>query len=222
MALGTGLVRAAASPGGSAGADSGGPAGCGGCRRHRFRENGGRIPAATHPALARWRARGGAICGADEGTHQRPEQPPEPALRATGNSRLSLGEGETAELWQYCVTAEPSAESDCVEGLHADPLQSIAVIRLFLAKWYEPPPAGALHYSTLIQQVLSPIGERCGVTAAEAYRTLCLDGPFHAVGETDFIELLRGLAAPDRLFFDSFAARQLDLAAAHDLASRSV
>lgn len=109
-----------------------------------------------------------------------------------------------------------------MEGLHADPLQSIAVIRLFLAKWYEPPPAGALHYSTLIQQVLSPIGERCGVTAAEAYRTLCLDGPFHAVGETDFIELLRGLAAPDRLFFDSFAARQLDLAAAHDLASRSV
>jgi ATP-dependent Lhr-like helicase len=97
----------------------------------------------------------------------------------------------------------PAADADCVDGLHADLLQSIAAIRLFLAKWYEPPAANALHYSTLVQQVLSLIGERYGLTAAEAYRLLCLSGPFRGVSEADFIELLRGLAANGLLMQDA-------------------
>jgi ATP-dependent Lhr-like helicase len=117
--------------------------------------------------------------------------------------RAGRREGETAELWQYCVTPKPAADADCVDGLHADLLQSIAVIRLFLAKWYEPPAANALHYSTLVQQVLSLIGERYGLTAAEAYRLLCLSGPFRGVSEADFIELLRGLAANGLLMQDA-------------------
>ena len=111
--------------------------------------------------------------------------------------------GEAAELWQYCVTEEPASDADCVDGLHADLLQAIAVIRLFLAKWYEPPAAAALHYSTLVQQILSLIGERCGVTAAEAYRLLCLRGPFGGVSEADFIELLRSLAAHGLIMQDA-------------------
>lgn len=111
--------------------------------------------------------------------------------------------GEAAVLWQYCVAEALSADSDCVAGLYPDLLQAIAVIRLFLSKWYEPPSAGALHYSTLVQQVLSLIGERHGVTAAEAYRTLCLEGPFRGVCESDFIELLRALSAGDLIFQDA-------------------
>ncbi len=117
--------------------------------------------------------------------------------------RAGRREGEVAELWQYCVTEEPAADSGCVAGLHADLLQAIAVIQLFLAKWYEPPPASALHYSTLVQQILSLIGERCGVTAVEAYRVLCLAGPFQGVSETDFIELLRSLAAQQLIMQDA-------------------
>jgi ATP-dependent Lhr-like helicase len=117
--------------------------------------------------------------------------------------RAGRREGETAELWQYCVTEEPAADSGLEAGLHQDLVQSIAVIRLFLAKWYEPPPSGALHYSTLVQQVLSLIGERCGVTAAAAYRILCLGGPFRGVSESDFIELLRSLAAKDLIVQDA-------------------
>ena len=117
--------------------------------------------------------------------------------------RAGRREGETAELWQYCATEEPSADSDCVSGLHVDLLQSIAIIRLFLAKWYEPPPASALHYSTLIQQILSLIGERCGVTVADAFRTLCLSGPFRRVSENDFIELLRSLTANELIMQDA-------------------
>ena len=117
--------------------------------------------------------------------------------------RAGRREGETAELWQYCVTEAPAIDAECVDGLHADLLQSIAVIRLFLDKWYEPPAANALHYSTLVQQILSLIGERCGVTAVEAYRLLCLRGPFRGVGEADFIELLRALAANGLLMQDA-------------------
>ena len=117
--------------------------------------------------------------------------------------RAGRREGEMAELWQYCVTADPAGYADCVDGLHEDLLQAIAVIRLFLARWYELPAANALHYSTLVQQILSLIGERCGVTAAETYRLLCLSGPFRGVGETDFVELLRALAANGLLMQDA-------------------
>ncbi len=110
---------------------------------------------------------------------------------------------ETAVLWQYCAVENPSDNSDCVDDLYPDLVQAIAVIRLFLSKWYEPPETGALHYSTLVQQVLSLIGERHGITAADAYRTLCKTGPFDEVSEADFIELLRALAAADLIFQDA-------------------
>jgi ATP-dependent Lhr-like helicase len=117
--------------------------------------------------------------------------------------RAGRRDGETAELWQYCVVDPVLENSSCEAGLFQDFLQSLAVIRLFLAKWYEPPPAGALHYSTLVQQILSLIGERCGVTAAEAYQTLCLGGPFVGVSQSDFVELLRSLAAHDLIVQDA-------------------
>lgn len=121
--------------------------------------------------------------------------------------RAGRRDGKSAELWQYCLTNEVARAGDCPSGLQVDLIQSIAVIRLFLAKWYEPPPAGGLHYSTLVQQILSLIGERCGLTAAAAYRILCKDGPFSEVSETDFIALLRSLAASDLIMQD--ANRQL-------------
>lgn len=101
--------------------------------------------------------------------------------------------GEAARLWQYCVAEEPRANMACAAGLHADLVQALAIIRLYLARWYEPPRAAALHTSTLVQQILALIGERHGISAADAYRTLCLTGPFGNVSEADFIELLRAL-----------------------------
>lgn len=115
--------------------------------------------------------------------------------------RAGRRDGKAAELWQYCLT-EPAA-TDVLGGLQLELVQCIAVIRLFLAKWYEPPPSGGLHYSTLIQQVLSLIGERFGLTAAAAYRVLCKEGPFSEVSETDFIELLRSLAAQGLIMQDA-------------------
>ncbi len=104
---------------------------------------------------------------------------------------------ETARLWQYCLADEvankPHADMGGAAGLHPGLIQALAIIRLYLAKWYEPPRSAALHYSTLVQQILALIGERHGVSAADAYRVLCLNGPFDNVNEADFIELLRAL-----------------------------
>jgi ATP-dependent Lhr-like helicase len=111
--------------------------------------------------------------------------------------------GEAARLWQYCVAEEPGADMGCAAGLHPDLVQALAIIQLYLGKWYEPPRAGALHYSTLVQQILALIGERHGVSAADAYRALCLNGPFGNVSEADFIELLRALAGHGLIMQDA-------------------
>ena len=100
---------------------------------------------------------------------------------------------EPARLWQYCLAETTGGTLGAAAGLHPGLVQALAIIRLYLAKWYEPPRSGALHYSTLVQQILALIGERHGVSAADAYRALCLHGPFSNISETDFIELLRAL-----------------------------
>jgi ATP-dependent Lhr-like helicase len=41
-----------------------------------------------------------------------------------------------------------------------------------VARWCEPPREGALHLSTLVQQLLSLIAQYGGATAADAYRVL--------------------------------------------------
>lgn len=117
--------------------------------------------------------------------------------------RAGRRDGDIAVLWQYCIAETLSPGGNCVDSLHQDLLQAVAIIQLFLAKWYEPPQVGALHYSTLIQQVLSLIGECHGVTAAQAYLRLCQTGPFKNVSEANFIAVLRAMAAKDLLMQDA-------------------
>ena len=117
--------------------------------------------------------------------------------------RAGRREGDVAVLWQYCVANTLSPGADCVDSLYQGLVQAVAVIQLFLAKWYEPPRVGSLDYSTLIQQVLSLIGERYGTTAAQAYITLCKTGPFNEVSEANFIALLRAMAAKDLVMQDA-------------------
>lgn len=117
--------------------------------------------------------------------------------------RAGRREGDVAVLWQYCIADTLSPSASCIASLHQDLIQAVAVIELFLAKWYEPPSADALDYSTLIQQVLSLIGERHGTTAAQAYTLLCKTGPFKGVSETKFIALIRAMAAKDLVMQDA-------------------
>jgi ATP-dependent Lhr-like helicase len=74
-------------------------------------------------------------------------------------------------------------------------IQSVAMVDLLIERWNESPPPGALHLSTLVQQVLSLVAQRGGVRADDAWRALCATGPFGAVGASLFGALLRDLAA---------------------------
>ncbi len=94
---------------------------------------------------------------------------------------------------------EPVVETDSPpqDRLRAELVQAIAMVRLLTMKWCEPPTAGALHLSTLVQQLLSLIAQYGGATATDAWRVLCRDGAFVAVSADTFAKLLRELGKND-------------------------
>jgi ATP-dependent Lhr-like helicase len=85
--------------------------------------------------------------------------------------------------------------ADLRTELRTDLVQALATVELLIQRWIEPPRAGALHLSTLVQQILSLIAEHGGVSAQRAFQTLCVSGPFDAVDSTLFIAVLRDLGA---------------------------
>ena len=91
-------------------------------------------------------------------------------------------------------------------------VQTVAMIRLLINRWVEPPPPAALHLSTLIQQVLSLTAQHGGFRAADAYRALCSSGPFDTVDQSTFAQLLRDLASHELLCQTHDGTIVLDLA----------
>lgn len=105
--------------------------------------------------------------------------------------------GEPSVMRIYIEEPELEPGSPPQDRLRTELVEAIAMVRLLLTKWCEPPNAGALHLSTLVQQVLSLIAQYGGATAADAWRVLCRDGAFPAVREEVFITLLRELGTHD-------------------------
>lgn len=119
--------------------------------------------------------------------------PPSVASMRQRLGRSGRREGDPAILRIYIQEDELTDRSDPSDCLRAGLVQTIAMVRLLLAKWYEPPPSGGLHLSTLVQQVLSLIAQYGGVTAAQAYNVLCKNGPFPLANSQMFAEFLRSL-----------------------------
>lgn len=105
--------------------------------------------------------------------------------------------GEPSVMRIYIEEPELEPDSPPQDRLRAELVEAIAMVRLLMTKWCEPPNAGALHLSTLVQQVLSLIAQYGGARAADAWRVLCRDGAFPAVTEEVFIKLLRELGTHD-------------------------
>lgn len=102
--------------------------------------------------------------------------------------------GEPAVLRIYLAEPQINPRAPLADQLRAQLVQSIAMLRLLIEGWCEPPFGNALHLSTLIQQVLSAIAQHGGVTAADAHRALCGPGsPFTSVSPSLFAALLEGL-----------------------------
>lgn len=102
-----------------------------------------------------------------------------------------------AELRIYVSEAGLDVRSGPVDQLRPDVVQTIAMVRLLLDRWLEPPGQQGLQLSTLVQQTLSLIAQHGGVTAQEAYRTLCGPGPFAGVDAARFTALLRAMHAAE-------------------------
>ncbi|MBI3043996.1 MAG: DEAD/DEAH box helicase [Betaproteobacteria bacterium] len=101
--------------------------------------------------------------------------------------------GEPAILRIYSLEAPWEGDLPINDRLRAQLMETVAMVQLLLAGWYEPPRVSGLHLSTLIQQILSLVAERGGVSAGNAWEILCARGPFPNVSKRQFVELLRGL-----------------------------
>ena len=140
--------------------------------------------------------------GIDIGTvHSVAQVGPPPSVAAL---RQRLGRsgrrGEPAILRIYVTEPAVDPRTSLPDQLRAGLVQSIAMLDLLLEGWCEPPDQGALHLSTLIQQVMSAIAQHGGVTAEAAYRALCgRGGPFTSITQAQFAALLRGLGENDAL-----------------------
>ena len=100
---------------------------------------------------------------------------------------------EPAVLRGFIVEEELGNALTLLDELRGQLVQSIAMVQLLLARWYEPPAPRQLHLSTLVQQVLSVIAQHGGVLAKDLYAALCGSGPFHGVDREVFEQLLRCL-----------------------------
>lgn len=117
--------------------------------------------------------------------------------------RSGRRKGEPAILRGFVIESELSANSHLVDELRLDVFELCAMVSLLLDNWFEPPKTDGLHLSTLVQQLLSLIAQKGGITAVNAYSSLCIDGPFSNINKSDFVALLRHLAAKDLIQQDS-------------------
>lgn len=105
--------------------------------------------------------------------------------------------GEPPVLRIYIQESDITPNTPLQDLLRTELVQTIAMINLMGQKWYEPPPPGRLHFSTLVQQLLSIIAHIGGITAHRAWQALCHTGPFQGIDTAVFGNFLRSLGHYD-------------------------
>jgi len=111
--------------------------------------------------------------------------------------------GEPAILRSYAIEDEITKLSGYSDRLREGLVQSIAMVRLLVRGWFEPPNSRGLHLSTLVQQVLSIVAERGGANAQKLYRDLVVNGAFSGLSVQEFADLLRSIARDDLITQDA-------------------
>ena len=109
--------------------------------------------------------------------------------------RSGRHENEPQVMRMYVRETSPHFSSKLTELLYPDLLRAIALTRLMLKKWLEPPETGKMHASTLIHQILSCLKQTGGTSAVNLHRTLIERGPFRRITMDFFKAVLKQLAA---------------------------
>ncbi|RKP55918.1 DEAD/DEAH box helicase [Pararobbsia silviterrae] len=128
--------------------------------------------------------------------------PPSVASLRQRMGRSGRRHGEPSIVRCYCVERPVARDADLSDGVRESLVQTIAMIRLMLARWVEPPRAQGMHVSTLVQQILSLIAERGGCRASALWDMLVESGPFEQIDKPTFAAILRSLGAADLLMQD--------------------
>lgn len=131
------------------------------------------------------------------------QSPPSVASLRQRLGRSGRREGEPATLRAYCMESVLRPDSSLSDQLRQGLVQTIAMIRLLIAKWFEPPRAHGLHASTLVQQCLSVIAQQGGASASQLWDSLVASGTFAAVTQVDFLALLKALGEKKLIMQDS-------------------
>lgn len=123
---------------------------------------------------------------------------------AVASMRQRLGRsgrrpGDPSVLRMFVDEPEQTGDVAPQDELRGTLVQSIAMVELLIERFNEAPREGALHLSTLVQQILSLIAQRGGFRAQDAWKALCGGGPFTNVTPETFAQLLRDLATREVL-----------------------
>jgi len=111
--------------------------------------------------------------------------------------------GQPAVLRLYISEGELADRTPPPDALRDELFQTVAMVELLLASWYEAPHTAGLHLSTLIQQILSVLAQHGSARPGEVYQVLCGNGPFVRVGQPTFVALLRDMGRHDLIRQDA-------------------
>lgn len=129
--------------------------------------------------------------------------PPSVASLRQRLGRSGRRAGEPAILRGYCRERPLTDQSDLSDQLREGLVQTVAMIRLLVAGWFEPPRSQGLHASTLVQQCLSTIAQMGGASAAQLWKDLIASGSFASVSKADLMLLLKGMGEKELIVQDS-------------------
>ena len=107
--------------------------------------------------------------------------------------RSGRHEGEPSVMRLFVEEERPAERSGLVDRIFPSLLQGVAMTELMLEGWCEPPETDRLHLSTLVQQTLSCIAERGGISAAGLFDMLVSRGGFRKVSRKMLVDVLHSL-----------------------------
>lgn len=129
--------------------------------------------------------------------------PPSVASLRQRLGRSGRRPGEPATLRVYCRERPLTDQSGLSDQLREGLVQTVAMIRLLVAGWFEPPRSQGMHASTLVQQCLSSIAQLGGASAAQLWTNLIASGSFASISKSDLTALLKNMGEKELIVQDS-------------------
>lgn len=111
--------------------------------------------------------------------------------------RSGRKDGTSSIMIMFIEENTITSKTMIAERLFPKLLQSIASFELMLNKWCEPLASNKLYLSTMIQQIMSVIAEKGGISISSLYDNLIIKGAFRHINKDIFLSVLKSLGDKD-------------------------